>query len=257
MIFYYNTPDTSTAFFIERNDRVNRKDSLIIKHATPYSDASLKSKYKIDAWGFADGDRIYCKAGILYFPLIKYEGGYYLHFRAQNNTAAVSAGVVGGMLGGLIGGLLTGTIVSVIPGTTASDHLLRLDINSGALDFFFKPESKRITSKIIFYADELKQTGGEISLSVDGQLIAKLSQDQWVEIELPAKVKSIDVEIRSSNETVFKNTIEPSLFLTDVYLCYERKKKPPFFRKATYYATQSILEKLKDDNKITSDYLIN
>jgi hypothetical protein len=244
--FFYNTPDTVSLFSVKYKDKFNKQDSLIIKHAKAYFIG--KTMKSLDAWGFVENGRVFTKAGDLYYLLNPYCDGYYLKFNAHDNTGFSVGAAIGGMIFGLAGGLFVGVMVGLIPGANSSEQLLHFDLNSGSFDVFFEKGQKVIESKLIFYSPPENEHNFE--LFINDKFKCTLQTDTWFEMTFLPSVKSLNVKLKSEDGSIFQSEISPKLLYTDVYVCHERKNKPPFFRKVSYNTTESTLEKLVDEKRI-------
>lgn len=244
--FYYNTADIRTPFSIIYKDKIDKNDSLIIKHAKAYN-LSTTQKTSLDAWGFADSGRLFTRIGDRFFQLYPYDDGYYLQFRAENNSAENMGAAIGGMMFGLVGGIISYAIINAVPDASTNNQLLYFNLKSGSFDVFLGENEKAVESNVIFYSPA--ENDQDFELIVNGKSKCILQPDNWYEMSFPPAAKSIDVQIKSK-DGVFEEDISPRLLYTDVYICYQRKNKPPFFRKVSYNTTKSTLEKLVDKNRI-------
>ncbi len=115
-------------------------------------------------------------------------------------------------------------------------------------DIFIKPGNKVIESKLIFYSPEKNQQ--TFQLLFNEELICNLPPGSWFETGLPSSTKTIKVRLISEDGKTFEETVIPRLFHKDIYICYERKKKPPFFRKLTSQAAESTMQDLVPANQV-------
>ena len=166
----------------------------------------------------------------------------------MENRAAVTLGVIGGTFGGIIGGAIGGAAAGFISGSGISGtQYLKLDLNTGMFDVFLRPEDKMIRSYLTFYSSD--KNGQPFELLVNDKPVCRLVPGTWCKESFPSTSKSLNVKIVSADGKMFENTVIPRLFQNDVYICYERKKKPPFFRKLSADAAESIKQKLTADNQ--------
>jgi hypothetical protein len=239
--FFYNTPDTIKKFYVDYKDKIDKSDSLIIKHATPYF--KIDGKEIKQAWAFTDGSSIFVKAGTRYFPLIEKDDGLFLDFKVQNYSAVFPAGVFGGLVGALIAGA-----ISTAGGGQSGEQLLELDLYSGSLNYYLETIDKAINSKLVFYSPDKNEQN--LELFIDEEFQCSLSSNSWFEITLPSTKKLLNATLKSATGETFSDEINPELFLTNIYICYERNKKPPFFRKVSDDATKNLLEDLTEETKV-------
>ncbi len=249
--FFFNLPDTTTKFFVNyRNKKSSNDSSVLIKNARIYL---MKDNKKIlSAWGFADGKNIFSKTGKYYFPIQITDSGYYIRLETMNNVSNVSFPIVmGGILGGAIGGAIAAAI-AIPAGKAASvtKMVFKLDPVIGTYSFFKEKEFNKVESRVIFFSSGKNKPGQYLALFFNDEFVCKLYPESWYAITLPGNVKTIRVKLKSSKGPEYSNEIKPVLFQTHIYLCYDRKNKPPFFRKVTTDAAESMLGKLNPENRI-------
>jgi hypothetical protein len=247
--FFCNTPDTLTKFQVDYKDKTDKSDSLVIKHATPISIADGKEIK--NAWGFTDGSTTFFKQNRRYYPLIEQENGLFLDYKVQSYSAVFPAALLGGFLGGTIGGVIAGAITGAVATSNGGYHgeqFVEFDLISGSLNIYLKSNEKEVSSTLVFYSpDKNEQT---FDLFIDEKYRCSLSSNSWFEISFPSKKKTVKAMLKSSAGETFSDEINPELFSTNIYICYERNKKPPFFRKVSADATKNLLEDLTEETKV-------
>jgi hypothetical protein len=245
--YFYNTPDTNSDFLINYKEKISNGDKeVLMVHAIPkLKSDSIKVR---NSWGFSDGERIFVKVGTKFIPLKETDEGIFLdvQLRLGNNKNSIAFDVLFGAIGGAIVGLVSNESNSIVSKGT----LLKYDLSSNNFDFFIDSKDKKIESKFIFYSSYKNET--ELSLYLNDDFICRLKNDSWCEVNFPSSISEIKVALKSTQGTMYENVVPNRLFYENIYLCYERKKNQPFFRKHTESAAEEAKKSLNKENRVNT-----
>lgn len=244
-------PDTLTHFDVKYK---KKKDSIVsanIDYDTIKYNLGkiLKKNEENEPWGFSDGNQIFVRWGEKYLPIQKDSNIFYLTSRPEEYgsyftyyTTTYGAGLIPALL------------ASSIEKTMSDVEPYFIDFSTGHFRTQETIDLLKVKADIIFYCSKYNKHEEYFDLYINEKLVCQLRNNSWCKIQLPSTAKEINVKIVTASGKQMTKILEPRLFMTDLYLIMDKKKKPPILSKALGNVKEEYLDNCKSHNRIEALY---
>ena len=230
--FRNNDPDTEVAFSVEY-DQKRKKEQV---EAIPiWKDKTFEDQH---IWGFSDGKNLFIQVDRSFYLLEKEERTFIVHAPSE---AKGNAAVVGGILGGLVGALL----FDALDASKGKEMRYKLDFTTGAIAAYEEPNYKRIEARSVLYLSSFEKEGTQISVFANGQQLCQLTPGTYYILRTKPSQATVEVCLDAGNAKTC-DTIEPTLFKSEVYLCLSKKDGTPALESPNKSMQQSIWSRIKE-----------